>query len=92
MCAAAFIAAGCHHNNLNSGYGIAWVTLSATPGEFTSYIVNVDSVALTGKTYGVVTPVTTVETVDFTKLKDIAELWSAASVPTTPTRRPGAPF
>jgi sulfur transfer complex TusBCD TusB component (DsrH family) len=80
-CAAAFIAAGCHHNNLNSGYGIAWVTLSATPGDFTSYIVNVDSVALKGKTYGVVTPVTTVETVDFTKLKDIAELWSAASVP-----------
>jgi sulfur transfer complex TusBCD TusB component (DsrH family) len=80
-CAAAFIAAGCHHNNLNSGYGIAWVTLSETPGDFTSYIVNVDSVALTGKTYGVVTPVTTVETVDFTKLKDIAELWSAASVP-----------
>jgi sulfur transfer complex TusBCD TusB component (DsrH family) len=80
-CAAAFIAAGCHHNNLNSGYGIAWVTLSATPGDFTSYIVNVDSVALTGKSYGVVTPVTTVETVDFTKLKNIAELWSAASVP-----------
>ena len=80
-CAAGFIAAGCHHNNLNSGYGIAWVTLSATPGDFTSYIVNVDSVALTGKSYGVVTPVTTVETVDFTKLKDIAELWSAASVP-----------
>ncbi len=81
MCAAAFIAAGCHHNNLNSGYGIAWVTLSATPGEFTSYIVNVDSVSLTGKSFGSVTAVSTVETVDFTKLKNISELWSAASVP-----------
>ncbi len=81
VCAAAVIAAGCHHNRLNSGYGIAWVTLSATPGDFTSYIVNVDSVSLTGKSYGVVTPVSTVETVDFTKLKDLSELWSAASVP-----------
>ena len=81
VCAAAFIAAGCHHNNLNSGYGIAWVTLSGTPGDFTSYIVNVDSVSLTGVAYGQITAVSTVETVDFTKLKDISELWSAASVP-----------
>ena len=81
VCAAAVIAAGCHHNRLNSGYGIAWVTLSETPGDFTSYIVNVNSVSLTGKSYGTVTPVSTTETVDFTKLKDISELWSAASVP-----------
>ncbi len=81
VCAGAVIAAGCHHNNQNSGYGIAWVTLSATPGDFTSYIVNVDSVALTGATYGVVTPVRAIETVDFTKLKDISELWSSASLP-----------
>lgn len=81
VCATAFIAAGCHHNNLNSGYGIGWVTLSATPGNFTSYVVNVDSVTLTGKAYGVITAVSAVETVDFTKLKDISELWSAASIP-----------
>jgi hypothetical protein len=81
LCAAAVILAGCHHNNLNSGYGIGWVTLTDSPGDFTGYTVNVDSVTLTGKTYGVVTAVASVETVDFTKLNDIAELWSAASIP-----------
>jgi hypothetical protein len=81
ICAAAVIAAGCHHNNLSSGYGIGWVTLSDTPGDFTGYIVNVDSVTLTGATVGVVTAVATVETVDFTKLGNISELWSAASIP-----------
>jgi len=81
VCAAAIIAAGCHNNNLTSGYGIGWVTLSDTPGDFTSYTVNVDSVTLTGKANGVITAVGTVETVDFTKLKNISELWSAASIP-----------
>ena len=81
LCAAAVIAAGCHHNNDNSGYGIAWITLSDTPGDFTSYTVNVDSVTLTGSAYGVITAVATPETVDFTKLDNIAELWSAASIP-----------
>ena len=81
VCAAAIIAAGCHSNNLNSGYGIGWVTLSDTPGDFTSYIVNVDSLTLTGKTVGVVTAIGAIETVDFTKLKNFSELWSAASIP-----------
>jgi len=81
LCAAAVIAAGCHSNNNTSGYGIGWVTLSDEPGDFTSYIVNVDSVTLTGKTVGVITAVATVETVDFTKLRNISELWSAASIP-----------
>jgi hypothetical protein len=81
LCAAAVFLAGCHHNNLNSGYGIGWVTLTDTPGDFASYTVNVDSVTLTGEAYGVVTAVAAVETVDFTKLSDISELWSAASIP-----------
>lgn len=81
ICAAGLIAAGCHHNSYTSGYGIGWVTLSDTPGDFTSYIVNVDSVTLTGKTVGVITAVSTIETVDFTKLKNISELYSAASIP-----------
>jgi hypothetical protein len=79
--AAAFVSAGCHRNNLTSGYGIAWVTLSDTPGDFTSYTVNVDSLTLTGKNVGVITAVAAVETVDFTKLKNISELWSSASIP-----------
>jgi hypothetical protein len=81
LCAAAIFAAGCHSNNYTSGYGIGWFTLSATPGDFTSYTVNVDSVTLTGKTVGVVTAIGAVETVDFMKLKNISELWSAASIP-----------
>jgi sulfur transfer complex TusBCD TusB component (DsrH family) len=81
VCAAAILAAGCHHRNTTSGFGITWVTLSDTPGDFTSYIVNVNSVTLTGKVDGVITAVAAVETVDFTKLKDISELWDSASVP-----------
>src|SRR5882757_5645636 len=81
LCAAAIFAAGCHSNNYTSGFGIAWVTLSDTPGDFTSYTVNVDSLSLTGTVNGVVAPVQAVETVDFTKLDKISELWSAASLP-----------
>jgi hypothetical protein len=81
LCTAAVFAAGCHHNNYTSGYGIGWVTLSDTPGDFTSYTVNVNSVTLTGKVTGVITAVAAVETVDFTKLNNISELWSAASIP-----------
>jgi hypothetical protein len=81
ICAAAVAAAGCHNNNNTSGFGIGWVTLTDTPGDFTSYTVNVDSVTLTGNANGVVTALATLETVDFTKLKDISELWGAASIP-----------
>jgi hypothetical protein len=81
LCAAAFVAAGCHSNNNDSGYGIGWVTLTDTPGDFTSYIVNVDSIVLTGKTVGAITALSTTETVDFTKLRDISELWGSASIP-----------
>ena len=81
MFAAALIAAGCHKNSLTSGYGIGWVTLSDTPGDFTSYIVNVNSLTLTGKTVGVVTAVGAIEPVDFAKLRNFSELWSAASIP-----------
>ena len=81
MFAAALIAAGCHKTSLTSGYGIGWVTLSDTPGDFTSYIVNVNSLTLTGKAAGVVTAVGAVEPVDFAKLNNFSELWSAASIP-----------
>jgi hypothetical protein len=81
LCAAAVLAAGCHNNNNDSGYGIGWVTLTDTPGDFTSYIVNVDSVVLTGKTVGAITALSTLETVDFTKLRNISELWGSASIP-----------
>jgi hypothetical protein len=84
LCAAALFAAGCHHNNLNSGFGIGWLTLSSTPGEFTSYVVNVNSLALTGTANGAgITAFapSNAEIVDLTKLNNISELISAASVP-----------
>ena len=75
------MAAGCHHNNLNSGYGIGWITLTDEPGDFAAYIVTVDSVVLTGAVNGAVTVLAIPEIVDFTKLKNVAELWGSASIP-----------
>jgi hypothetical protein len=81
LCAAAIFAAGCHRNNLTSGYGVAWVTLTAQPGDFASYIVNVDSITLT-RSDGTSWPaLATPETVDFTKLSDHSELWGTATIP-----------
>lgn len=80
-CGTAFFAAGCHNNNLASGYGEVWVTLTDSPGDFTSYIVNVDSVTLTRNDGAVVTALATVETVDFAKLNSVAELWGTATIP-----------
>ena len=81
VCAVAFFAAGCHSNNNASGYGIAWVTLTDNPGDFSTYTVNVDSVTLTRSDGAVVTALATVETVDFTKLSNITELWGTATIP-----------
>jgi hypothetical protein len=81
LCAAAVFAAGCHNNNLDSGYGIAWVSLTDQPGDFTSYIVNVDSITLTRNDGAVVTALQTVETVDFAKLGNREELWGTATIP-----------
>jgi hypothetical protein len=80
-CAFGFAAAGCHHNNNPSGFGVAWITLTDEPGDFTSYIVTVDSVVLTGKTYGLITTIATPEVVDFTQLVNFSELWSSAPIP-----------
>jgi hypothetical protein len=83
LCAAAIFAAGCHNNNLTSGFGIAWVTLSDTPGDFTGYTVNVSSVTMTGEVVGPVSAFApgTIEPVDFTKLDKISEMLSASSIP-----------
>jgi hypothetical protein len=83
-CAFGLIAAGCHHNNLDSGFGVAWTTLSTSDdkGVFASYIVGVDSVVLVGVASGAITAVAIPETVDFTKLTDLSELWATASLPT----------
>jgi hypothetical protein len=81
LCAAAVFAAGCHHNSYTSGYGIGWVTMGGTPADFTSYIVNVNSVTLTGAVVSAYPAVQAIETVDFTKLADVSELVASASIP-----------
>jgi hypothetical protein len=82
-CTLGLLAAGCHHNNLNSGFGVAWTSLTTADdvGQFTSYIVAVDSVVLVGKTNGSVTGIGVPETVDFTRLTSYSELWATASLP-----------
>jgi hypothetical protein len=82
-CTFGLLAAGCHHNNLNSGFGVAWttVTLADDPGPFTSYLVTVDSVVLVGKTVGTISAIAVPETIDFTKLQNLSELWASASLP-----------
>jgi hypothetical protein len=85
LCACTFglVAAGCHHNNLDSGFGVAWTTLTLADdaGPFTSYLVTVDSVVLVGKLNGAISAVAVPETVDFTKLQNLSELWATASLP-----------
>lgn len=81
-CAAAFFAAGCHSNNQTSGYGVAWVTLTDSPGDFTTYTVTVDSITLTRNDGAVVGAIATPEVVDFTKLDNVSELWGTATIAT----------
>jgi hypothetical protein len=83
-CAFGLAATGCHNNNQDSGFGVAWTTLSTTDdsAQFSSYIITVDSVVLVGKTVGEVSGVAVPETVDFTKLTNLSELWATASLPT----------
>jgi hypothetical protein len=82
-CAFGLIAAGCHHNNLDSGFGVAWTTLTTTDdaGQFTSYLVTIDSVVLVGQLNGAVSAIAVPETVDFAKLTNLSELWATASLP-----------
>ncbi|MEO7208550.1 MAG: hypothetical protein ABI356_01100 [Steroidobacteraceae bacterium] len=82
-CAFGLIATGCHHNNFDSGFGVAWTTLTTTDdsGQFSSYLVTIDSVVLVGKLNGAVSAVAVPETVDFTKLTNLSELWATASLP-----------
>jgi hypothetical protein len=81
ICAAAILA-GCHGNPNTSGYGIAWVSLTDEPGDYTSYVVTIDSVTLTRSDGAVVTAVGTPELIDFTQVHNIAELWSSGAIPT----------
>jgi hypothetical protein len=77
---AAMLLAGCNANT-NVVYGTAVITLSDTPGEFTSYIVSIDSITLTRNDGIIIEPLSTAETVDLTKVHDLAELVEAPAFP-----------
>ncbi len=81
LCTAAFVASGCHNYNYNSGIANVWVTVTDEPGDFASYVINIDSITLT-RTDGYVASVMYFpETVDFVKLSNVAELWGTGQVP-----------
>src|SRR5208283_4665793 len=80
-CAVAILTAGCHGHPSTSGYGIMWVTLTDEPGDFTSYIVTIDSVTLTRNDGAVVSVIGTPEIVNFAQYGNIAEMWGSGAVP-----------
>ena len=71
----------CSSHNYNSGYGVVWVTVTAEPGAFASYLVNLDSIVLKDKSGNSYTALATVEPVDFARLGNVAELWGSGTVP-----------
>ncbi len=71
----------CSSHNYNSGYGVVWVTVTAEPGAFASYLVKLDSVVLKDKNGNSYTALATVEPVDFARLGKVAELWGSGTVP-----------
>ncbi len=83
LCAAAFFAAGCHNNNLNSGYGITWVTLTDSPSTvFTTYTVDIDAITFLRNDGASVPALGTPETMDLTKLNNLSELWGTGTIAT----------
>ena len=72
--------AGCKpHNNIVYGTGV--VTVSNTRSDFTSYIVNIDSITLTRNDGIVIEPLVEPQQVDLTKLHDLGELLGASAFP-----------
>jgi hypothetical protein len=64
-----------------SGCGTAMVSLTDAPGDFVSYIVNVDSLTLTRSDGTVVQTVPVTTQVDFAQLVNLSEIVSAAQIP-----------
>lgn len=78
--AAMALFAGCG-GNTNVAYGTAVISVQSTSGTFLSYQVGIDSITLTRNDGIVVEPLATPQTVDFTKITDIAELLGSPAVP-----------
>jgi Domain of unknown function (DUF4382) len=64
-----------------SGCGTAMVSLTDQPGDFVSYVVNVDSLTLTRADGTVVQTVPVTTQVDFAQLVNLSEIVSADSIP-----------
>jgi hypothetical protein len=64
-----------------TGCGTAVVSLTDAPGDFVSYIVQVDSLSLTRSNGSIVQTVPAVSQVDFTQLVNLSEILTADQVP-----------
>jgi hypothetical protein len=73
--------AGCGGNQ-NIIYGTAVMSVQSTNNQFLSYQVGIDSITLTRNDGIVVEPLSTPQTVDFTRITDIAELLGSPALPT----------
>jgi hypothetical protein len=82
VCAAAVLLGACSHSHPPAA-GTPVVTMSdlTNSGDFISYIINIDSIALTRNDGTIVTPLVTPQTVDLATLNDRAELVEAPAVP-----------
>ena len=81
-CAVAILTAGCHGGTpAPAATASCGSTLTDEPGDFTSYIVTIDSVTLTRNDGVVVTMIGTPEIVNFAQYSNIAEMWGSGSVP-----------
>ena len=78
--AAMALFAGCG-GNTNIAYGTAVISVQDTSGTFLSYQVGIDSITLTRNDGIVVEPLASPQTVDFTRITDIAELLGSPAVP-----------
>lgn len=77
---ASALLAGCNTRS-NIIYGTGVVTLNNSPGDFTSYIVNIDSITLTRNDGILIEPLATPQSVDLTKVHDLTELVEASAIP-----------
>jgi len=70
---------GCGNSTIT--YGTATITLSATPGTFTSYFANVGPLILTRSDGSRVEPIATQERVNLATMSELSELYGSPAVP-----------
>lgn len=72
---------GCGRTPAVSGYGVAWVVVTAEPSDYSSYMVTLDSITLTRSDGIEVTAIGTPEVVDFAQLSRNHEMWGTGAIP-----------